>query len=197
MKYVFRTSAYNVNELILQVGEALEERVERHSRKKLPGLWKHTDRLTGGKTPRKMSRGRRIFRRILGVIDLTVGVLMLVPGIMEPKELLVLLLTGAAAVGTGIYAICSTTLDMSPKFKKDARKLLDRISRAVPTDVYFSEDGMSIGGLPIILYGDIEYFIETQDGYFIAWGNQGTFLQKKDLIGDDHSEFASFVKARI
>ena len=89
MKYVFRTSTYNVNELIPQVGEALEQRNELHSREKLPGLWKHTDQLTSGKPPRKMSRGRRIFRRVLGVIDLSVGVIMLVPDIMDPKELLV------------------------------------------------------------------------------------------------------------
>lgn len=208
MEYMFRTSAYDVDALVPEVSEALGKRVELASRRRLPGLWKLTDSLTQLEdVPKEMPRSRLIYRRVVGVALIVLGLFMLIPGLKEPQELLLPLIAGVVGVLIGVHALWSTFKQpsnepkkavVSPKHYEDtAKTFLDNLAKIESTEVRFSERGMELGEQATIRFEEMEYFIETQAGYLIAWGKQATFLQKKDLqLGEDES-FQTFVSEQM
>lgn len=197
MEYIFRTTAYDAAALVPEVGKALEKRAELYSRQRVPGIWKLTDRLPKNTEPYQMTRGRRVYRRVIGVVLLLMGLFLLIPGLIKPAELLVPLLAGVCGVGAGIYALWSTRKKRTNRFEKAARKFLSGVSNAEPAEVRFSEAGMMIGDEPAVPYSDMEYFLETQSGYLITWAARGVFLQKKDFQGESLAEFSDFVRNEI
>lgn len=208
MEYIFRSSAYDVESLIPEVSGALEKRVELSSRQRLPGLWKLTDSLTQqGEAPKEMPRRRLIYRRIVGTALIVLGLFMLIPGLREPKDLLMPLIAGVCGVVIGIHALWSTfkTPKEAPrtvraskkKYEDTAKTFLENLAKFESTEVRFSEGGMELGEQTRIRFDEIEYFIETQAGYLIAWGRQATFLQKKDLQHEDAVGFQDFVSERL
>ena len=86
MLYRFQTSAYSVSELLPEVTSALEKRMEEESRRRLPGLWKAIDRRGGGSPSCEMTRGRRVYRRVAGILLLLVGLFLLIPGLVKPRN---------------------------------------------------------------------------------------------------------------
>ena len=69
-----------------QLARALEKRMELNSRKVMPKLWAVTDRLRSvPKAPEPVLRRRRVRYKIYGVILLVLGLLLLIPGLMEPE----------------------------------------------------------------------------------------------------------------
>lgn len=208
MTYVFHTSAYDVDALVPEVSEALGKRVELASRRRLPGLWRLTDSLAQqGGEPKEMPRGRLIYRRIVGTALIVIGLFMLIPGLREPKELLLPLIAGILGVLIGVHALWSTfkppkeepqRAGVSPKrFEDTAKTFLDNLAKIDSTEVRFSEEGMELVEQVMINFEEIEYFIETQSGFLIAWGRQATFLQKKDLQDAEPEEFLDFVSQQV
>lgn len=208
MEYIFCTSAYDVESLVPEVSEALGKRVELASRQRLPGLWKLTDSLTQqGGAPKEMPRSRLLYRRIVGIALIVLGLFMLIPGLREPEELLVPLIAGVCGVAIGIHALWSTfkTPKEAPRtvrapkkqYEDTAKTFLDNLAKIGSTKVRFSEEGMALGEQALIRFEEMEYFIETQAGYLIAWGRQATFLQKKDLQHGEDAEFQTFISERL
>lgn len=195
MKFRFQTSAYDVNRLLPEVKGALEVRMEAESRKRLPGLWKAIDRRREGKAPVKvneMTRGRRIYRRVVGTLLLLVGLFLLIPGLTAPDELFGPLLAGAFAVGTAVYYLYSTRKNRVTAADKQAKKLLEAIAAAPSATVVFTDMGMAIAEQPEIPYCSITFYAETASGCFLNWEDRAAFLQKKDLAEGEWSAFLPF-----
>lgn len=197
MEYVFVTSQYDVEALVPEVSRALEKRLELASRERLPGLWKRTDELASGAAPRQMPRGRVIYRRIIGVIMIALGLFLLIPALVKPSEMPVAVITGICGVIVGVNALRSTRRKTANPQGKRARNLLDGIASGDPAEVRFLEAGMRLSDRSVVFFEELEYFIETESGYLLTWGSQGIFLQKKDLIGDAAENFEQFVSERI
>ena len=213
MEYTFRTSAYDVELLVPEVSQALETRVELASRKRLPGMWKVTDSLSQKHTSDPMPRGRLIYRRVVGIALIVLGLFMMIPGLMKPQELLLPLFAGVCGLVFGINALWSTrkkpvkettgepageqTKKPSKRFEDTARTFLTNLAKVEPTEVRFSEDGMHLGEHAVIGYGEIEHFIETPLGYLLSWSTQATFLQKRDLQGGALEEFQDCVSEKM
>ena len=208
MEYLFHTTGYDVEGLVPEVSEALGKRAELASRRRLPGLWKLTDSLAQqGGGSEKMPRGRLIYRRVVGAALIVLGLLMLIPGLRKPEELLLPLIAGILGVVIGAHALWSTfkqpkedakKVSVSPKrFEDTAKTFLDSLAKIESTEVRFTENGMALGEQAVIRFEEMEYFIETQAGYLIAWGRQATFLQKKDLLLGEDEGFQSFISERL
>lgn len=213
MTYIFHTSTYDVDALVPEVSQALEKRVELVSRQKLPGMWKATDRLSQGGTSGEMPRGRLIYRRVVGIALIVLGLFMLIPGLMQPRELLVPLIAGICGLAVGIHSLWSTrkkpakitpeesaekpVKKPSKKYEDTAKTFLNNLANVEPTCVRFSEEGMALSEDAVIRYEEMECFVETQSGYLIAWGRTATYLQKKDLQFDNEAEFRDFVAGRV
>ena len=142
--YIFHISPYDTEKLLPQVSRALEKRTEMVSRERFPGLWKHTDRF------RSMARGRkrsRLRTRGMSALCLAAGIFLAVPGLMEPRELFVPLLVGAAAMGAGIIGLWQSRARKKNPFDRAAKILLegkDKSSAEQAASVSFSEEGMTV-----------------------------------------------------
>ena len=197
MLYRFQTSAYSVSELLPEVTSALEKRMDEESRRRMPGLWKTIDRRGGGIPSCEMTRGRRVYRRVAGILLLLVGLFLLIPGLVKPRELMGPLVAGCMAVGTAVYYLYSTRKKRSGTFEKQARKLLEHIAKAPAQPVTFTEVGIQLQGQEPVPYGRISFYTETPSGLFLNWDDQAAFLQKKDLAEGEWHRFCAELAAKI
>lgn len=86
-----------------QIEGVLQAVTERRSRSIYPKLWKLQDRLlarSNGSAAER--RRRRIYRSVLAYVCWFLGLFLLLPGLMEPQELLVPLMVGAIAWLSGV-----------------------------------------------------------------------------------------------
>ena len=199
-QYRFYTSAYNVSQLLPEVSAALEKRMEAEGRRRLPGLWKMIDRQREGKAPVKvneMTRGRRIYRRVVGALLLLVGLFLVIPGLVAPDELFGPLLVGIFAVGTAIYYLYSTRKSRRSSFEKDAQRLLELIAAAPQQQVLFSDAEMLMQDGEAIAYEKIAFYRETPSGVLLNWADRATFLQKNDLKEGTWNDFSAFLRERL
>ena len=115
MEYIFHTSAYDVEQLVPEVSVVLEKRVELASRQRLPGMWKATDSVAQKSgTPRPMTRGRLIYRRVVGAALIVLGLFMLIAGLKKPEELLLPLIAGVCGIVVGVHSLWSTRKEALP-----------------------------------------------------------------------------------
>lgn len=199
--YNFQITPYDTESLLQQVSKALEKRNEFVSRERYPGLWENIDKLNA------MSKGKRrssLRSKIMGVICLVLGIFLFVPGLMEPQELLVPLLTGAFAIVIGIVYLYIGRKDKKNPFDKSAKLLLmgkDTISAKQSIMVSFSESGMEIQvddkESQRIPYSDFESMIETMDLFLFVHDTRITTLQKKDLTSKATTDFHNFISKNI
>ncbi len=199
--YEFQITPYDTENLLQQVSRALEKRTELVSKARYPGLWENIDKLTA------MSKGRRRSRlrtKIMSVICLVLGVILFIPGLMEPQELLVPLLAGALAIGAGIGGLWRSRKRRENPFDQSAKRLLmgkDTISAEQSLVVSFSASGMEIraddSDPQRIPYSDFESVIETNDLFLLVHDTRVTVLQKKDLTSHTTPEFCAFVSENV
>ena len=102
--YLFQISSYDISRLLPQVSKALETRSEHLSRERYPKMWRSIDRLP---SPSRGAKRSRLRTRLFSILCLAAGIVLVVPGLMEPKELLVPLVAGAAAVVLGPLGYCA------------------------------------------------------------------------------------------
>ena len=200
MQYRFQTSAYDVPLLLPEVEAALTKRVEAEGRRKLPGLWKTIDRISAGKptvTAGEMTRGRRVYRRIVGTVLLLVGLFLVIPGLVAPDELFGPLLVGLFAVGTAVYYLGSTRKNRAGTQRKQAQKLLEDIAKAPSQPVVFTADGMELEGQAPVPYESITFYTETPSGVLLNWADRATFLQKRDLAEGEWTGFAALLREKL
>ncbi len=105
-KFIFRITKVDSAAMLPQLGAALEKRTELHSRAKYPKMWELTDKLNSvEKVPEAVQENRRKRRSFLGFMDWTLGICLLIPGLMEPQKMLASLIVGAAAYGAGVVSL--------------------------------------------------------------------------------------------
>ena len=137
------------------------------------------------------------------VLNLTLGIFLFVPGVMEPQELLVPLLTGTLAIGAGIGGLWRSRKHKKDPFDESAKLLLKErgpFSEEQSIIVSFSETEMliSVGDSHSerVPYNQFEYAIETPDMFLLFYDTRVTALQKSDLSGTV-SAFQSFLSGKI
>ena len=199
--YIFHISPYDTEKLLPQVSRALEKRTEMGSRERFPGLWKHTDRF------RSMARGRkrsRLRTRGMSALCLAAGIFLAVPGLMEPRELFVPLLVGAAAMGAGIIGLWQSRARKKNPFDRAAKILLegkDKSSAEQAASVSFSEEGMTVpaggGKAEFVPYREFECAVETADSFLFVFGGRVLLLQKMDLKAECIGDFCSLISEKV
>ena len=202
MEFIFRITQYNTDELEDEVAAALEKQVEINSRKRFPAMWRYIDRNNSRRAPEKVIKIRAILRKIYGIIMTAMGIILLVPGLMDTKELLLPLITGIISVVVGVGCVWPWRKRSNRKFHKLAEKLLDGFKKSLKEatetslEVRFTEDGMNLLNLSLISYQDFQTMIEVENIYFLVWREKVTILQKMDLALGSPETFLSYLEEK-
>lgn len=195
--YIFQITPYDTENLLPQVSKALEKRTELVSRQQCPGLWNQTDRF------RAMAKGKtrsRLRTRVMSVVCLALGIFLLVPGLMDPQELLVPLIVGAVAVGAGIGGLWGSRKHRRDPFDKSASILLADLNGQMTgktCTMAFTEKGMTASAAgtssETVPWQEISCAVETEDAFLLVYRDRVALLQKKDLSEGGKDEFRSLL----
>ena len=102
----FHVTPPDPDRLCSQVTRALEQRTEVLSREKCPRLWALADRFNHQeKAPLPVRRRRRRQRTVLSLICWLLSLVLLVPGLMDPRQLLIPLLVGGITLTMGTIVL--------------------------------------------------------------------------------------------
>ena len=198
--YLFQISSYDIGRLLPQVSKALEKRSEHLSRERYPKMWRSIDHLP---SPSQGTGRSRLRTRLFSILCLAAGVILVVPGLMEPKELLVPLVVGAAAIVLGITRLWLTRKNREKPFDRSALLLLEGKDQAPENPaplVSFSDQGMSLSAkseTEFIPYSDFESAWETEDALLLVFGQRVTLLQKRDLVQGDFSGLSRLLAEKV
>lgn len=199
--FVFTPTSYDSEQLLPQVSRALERRTELVSRQRYPGMWRITDSLRKIPTGRKRSPLRT---RVLSILCLVLGILLLVPGLMEPQELMVPLVAGAVAVGAGISGLWNRQKHRKNPFDKSATILLSGLQtlpQGQDLQVSFSRDGMTLGTSAkeeqSIPWEQFTCAVQTADTFLFVYEDKVLLLQKKDLREGTPEDLCALLAAQI
>ena len=186
--FIFSMKPYDVDTLFPQVAQMLQKRVELASRKRLPGLWKLTDKLNAvPRAPEAEFMRRKERQRRWGGLLLVMGIFLFVPGIMKPQELPVPLVAGFLAIVLGILYLRKG--DRKKKtLEKKAKQLLEKLNasmegqklRLIFYDTEFVISG--VGEDKKVSYADMECTLETKDLFGLIYDNQIIIVQKQELL---------------
>lgn len=199
MEFLFQLSPYCDPSLKEQVSSALEKQTELRARAQYPKLWRITDCCSARKGNKTFSPKQRIRYRIYGVLLVVIGIVLVVPGLMEPKELLLPLIAGIAGILTGLFTlwVVGGKQRQDKQFDQAAEKLLKGFAAPPPAQVRFTEEGMELAGKLAVSYPEIDFAAETKDLYLLTWHEKVTILQKKDLRAENKACFTSFLREQI
>lgn len=191
--YTFRVTAMG-EEYLPQISYALEKRAELLSRILYPGMWNATDKLRA--SVREPSKGRRIFRKLLSIFCLICGIILFVPGLMKPQELLVPLFAGAIGIGTGVRGLLRGKIKRKNPFDKSARLLLEQRKTTDDATVAFNESGMTIaagGDEELVPYDKMEYIVEAEGMLLLTFDEKVIAVKKEDMVCGEMDDFRSFI----
>ena len=207
MEYIFNINNIDNSTLIQHISKAFEKRNEILSRKKYPKLWRYVDRHKSNKVlTEKELKGQRIRTRLLGTVNLALGIFLFVPGLMKPDELFIPLIVGAMAIGAGIGAFLRSRKNKKNPFDKSAKILFEQRNK-IPSEqnpkVVFSEEGVAITSETesetnneFVEYSDFENIISTKDIILLIYKEKCVLLQKKELVSENISAFCEFVSIK-
>lgn len=195
--FIFHLTPYDTQKLLPQVSKALEKRTELLSRQRYPGLWKQTDRLNA--RAKGKSRGR-LRTRVMSVLCLVLGIILFVPGMMEPQALFAPLVVGAFAVAAGVGGLWRSFRQPRNPFDKSAATLLSGLE-ALPADqlptVSFSAQEMTVDGTQTTLWTEFTFAVESPDAWLLVYEERVILLQKKDLVQGNAQDLGAFLAQRI
>lgn len=199
MEFVFVLTTYNDVLFKPQVSKALEKRTELNSRKKHLQMWKYIDKMNSKeKASEEVLKKRRSRYKIYGIILLFLGLFLLIPSLMEPKEMLIPLLYSAFTICAGLlYFRQGRTLKKTKltSFDRASIKLFsvyEKMAR-LKVIVTFTNDKVQLMENDTIEYDEIEKFFITEDLFILIWNERITVLQKKDLSSCNVEEFINFI----
>jgi hypothetical protein len=201
MEFIFQISQYNSDVAFKdEVAAALEKQLELNSRKRLPAMWRFIDRNNNRRASEGVMKHRTFLRRIYGILLTVLGVILLIPGLMDPRELLAPLIAGIISVVTGVGCIWPWRKRSNNKFHKIAEDLLANMRKSLnettetPLLVQFTAEGMLLPHNSLISYQDFQTIIEVKSIYFLVWLEKVTILQKKDLVMESSEVFLAFLE---
>ena len=202
--FLFQISSYDDPALDAETEELLRQRLEAHSRRTVPGVWRVTDRLNACGERGPAGEKRQARQRMYGVLLLVLGVVALVPGLTPPRTA-GLIAAGALAVVFGILALHPVGRRGAPRppahCRREARQLLAG-RRAVDwsearAQVRFDEAGMTALTGEIqetVPYDSIAGLSETARLWLLIYGqDKALLLQKKDLISGEAGGFSPYL----
>lgn len=210
MEFVFHLSAYDDPALDGEAVRLLTQRLEAHSRKTVPILWKATDSLNAYAAKGPGRETRRTRYRVYGVILIALGIFALVPGLAEPRT--------PVLIGTGIFAVLSGLLEfclvrerkpVAPpaSCRKEAARLLEQrrsIDWSRPenrTELHFDGKGLSIHSgeqKSTIPYEEMTAIYEAERLWLLVCGGEkAILLQKKDLTAGEPEKFTSYLQENM
>lgn len=193
MEFVFEIMPATRPDLADQLARGLDLRTELKSRKKLPKLWKATDKLNEAVTDEAVKR-RKTKNRVFGIIFLIVGLFLAVPGLAASNGLNGPLVGGIIALIVGVTYLNPKSNTPPRKCQQMAQKLLD-MRRTIPyARVRFNESGMTVNSADTIPYSKIEGVLETEDLYLLIINNSAMFFIKEEIIEGDCESFSNFLK---
>ena len=201
--YIFSMKPYDVDALLSQVAWMLQKRVELASRKKLPNLWKLTDKLSVvPRAPEVELKRRRESRRRWGGLLLVMGIFLFVPGIMKPQELPVPLVAGFFAIVMGVLYLRKDDRKKN-SYAKKAKKLLENMNASMENRklrLVFDDTELAMSGVgedKKISYANMKCALETADLFGLIYENQIVLLQKKELLLGTAEEFAKIFEEKV
>lgn len=199
MEFIFVLTSYNDVLFKPQVSKALEKRTELNSRKKYLKMWKYIDKVDSKKkVSEEILKKRRSRYKIYGIILLFLGFFLLIPSLMEPKEMLIPLIVSVFTIFIGLLYFTYVKRLKKVKltsFDKAAIKLFGVYEKmsGLKIEVTFTNDKIQLIEKDTIGYGEIEKIFITQDFFILIWNEKITVLQKKDLSSFNVEEFINFI----
>lgn len=186
------------------VRDVLEARTQHLSRKRLPTVWRWIDRLEAvQRADDETLRRRRRREKVWAALLLLVGLFLLVPGLMKPKELPQVLIAGLLATVWAV-AVLLRGRKKKPrdKFLAAAQTLVRGQAGLVdrPCTAWFDEEGLTFsqeGELEdLVEYGELES-VTFRDGILlVVFGDRALILQLRDMTGGDGDALRQFLKNR-
>lgn len=208
--YIFQVSDLDTEALMPQVSKALEKRLEIRSRQMIPKMWNTTDKLNeANRASEEEVKRRRTRKKIWGLILMVLGVIVFVPGIVEPEGNTLLMIVGAIAIIVGFFNFCTSgsITQNTDKFDKAAREFLAGHKESIKNQdvqICFSDEEMvTVTGeleelnQDAVVYNQVEFVIETKDIFLVIHENRGVVLQKKDITLGTIDEFREFANENI
>jgi hypothetical protein len=206
--FLFQISSYEQPALDREAEELLRQRLEAHSRRTVPGMWKVTDRVNAHAAKGPGREGRRGRYRVYGVLLIALGVFVLVPGLLEPRTP-ALIWAGGFAIFAGVLEFCLVRRRSAPNIpaacKKEARLLLAG-RRAIdwannPAQVRFDETGMTVCSgetEQMIPYDKLKSAFETEHLWLLVDQEEQAFLlQRRDLISGEADKFFPYILRKL
>ena len=206
--FLFQISNYDDPALDTEAPKLLHQRLEEHSRRTVPWMWKVTDRLNAHAANGPEQETRRTRYRVYGVFLLALGVFALIPGLMEPRTP-ALIGAGTLAIISGILEFCLARKrkprDVSKACRKEAEELLSG-RRAVDWSktqmkVCFDKNGMTASDgkkQDFIPYDKMTGIFETDHLWLVIYdGEKALLLQKEDLVEGAAGDFFSYLLHKI
>lgn len=205
MNYAFKMSNIDISEFLTSVSTILEKRTELSSREKFSKLWECTDKLNENKI-QDGKKNNLLKNRIWGTICLVLGIFILIPGLINPRELPVPLIVGICAVIIGLRAILSCGKN---PFDKSAKILLEKENSFLKdgiVTVAFLEEKMEIASIVLkngemkkeeVLYTDFERCFDYENILVFVYGDNIIAIKKSDLIQGDIEEFTKFIVTKV
>jgi len=198
--FIFSMKPYDAEALATQVAWMLEKRIELDSRKRLPGIWKLTDKLNVvPRAPEAELKRRRESRRRWGGLLLVMGIFLFVPGIMKPQELPGPLIAGFLAIVMGVLYLRKND-GTKNSYEKKAKKLLESMNASMESQklrLVFGDTELAMSGAgedKKVSYADMECTLETKDLYAFLFENQIVVLQKQELLLGNKEDLSKLLK---
>lgn len=204
MTFQFHTTPMTEEEKAVftpQLAMALDKRLELHSRRTMPGLWSATDRLNSlPKAPAAVRRRRRSRYRIYGVLFLAMGLFLLIPSLMEPRELAIPMVVGALCVVSGVAYLRPRRKGPSRWERRQAERLLAAMADSGGGEVTCAAEGVSARAgksLQQISYEEMNAIIETEDLFVLSFSKTNALiLKKRDMTEGEPAAFLPFLAER-
>ena len=186
--FIFSMKPYDVGVLSPQVAWMLNKRTELASRKRMPGLWKLTDKLNATpRAPEAELKRRKERQRRWGGLFLVMGIFLFVPGVMKPQELTGPLVAGLFAILMGLLYLRRDDRKKN-SYENKAKQLLEKMNASMEGQklrLIFYDAELAVSGAgedKKISYANVECGLETKDLYGVIYDNQIVLLQKKELL---------------
>lgn len=203
--FTFHISPFDVKKLLPQLSKALEARSALLSRERYPELWSMTDKLNAQNEARNY---KPTISRAKSIVFIIVGIILIVPGLVNTQQMIVPLLFGLIGLFVGVRGLTDSGKTMMKRMKKrfnlSAKQLLigkDRLNEKDCIDITFTEEGISYpaneGEQESIAYDMFESLVETDDLYLFVFDTNVTVLQKADLLGGDFTAFNALLNEKI
>ena len=143
----------------------------------------------------------RIRARIMSILNLILGLILLIAGIVEPRNLM-LIMVGAVGLLSAYNGFWHSR--KKPAYCDTADALLDE-NAAVDFDRYavlFLDSAMEVAdkvqkSRTQYPYREFECLLETESLYLISFSKQGLFLWKSDLLEGEPEEFSQFIRQKV